>query len=51
MQLTSSARICRHCGERLSGLPLFGTWAGLLLASWGVIALLLWLLFSIVRAL
>lgn len=51
MQLILRTRACRRCGEPLTGLQLFGTWAGLLLASWGVIALLLWLLFSIVRAL
>lgn len=51
MQLTWRTRSCRRCGEPLTGLQLFGTWAGLLFASWGVIALLLWLLLSIVRAL
>lgn len=51
MHLTYRARTCRRCGEPLSGLQLFGTWAGLLLTSWGVIALLLWLLWQLARAL
>jgi len=51
MQLTYRTRARRRCGEPLTGLQLFGTWAGLLFASWGLVALLLWLVLSLARAL